>query len=175
MAHFQKVYEVHLPSVLERNPSYHQWSGERKILAASELCLIQVIVWITTRVFSTSQYPCWKNKKRTVRFGNDPEYLRDNNIFHYIFERNFAHYFFFKGKFLKIKSWVPHLAKDFQSALMYFKMCFYLMTKTLLKNNMGVIHKYMKVSRQQSSERIRNLKITGNKFEILIYKKCWGN
>ena len=49
------------------------------------------------------------------------------------------------------------------------------MTKTLLKNNMGVIHKYMKVSRQQSSERIRNLKITGNKFEILIYKKCWGN
>lgn len=55
---------------------------------------------------------------------------------------------------------------------MYFKMCFYLITKTLLKNNTDVIHKYMKVSRQQSSERIRNFKITENKFEMLIYKKC---
>ena len=162
MAHFQKVYEVHLPSVLERNPHYHQWSGERKMLAASKLCLIQVIALnYHHRFFNHISVSLLKEKKkRAVRFGNDLEYLRDVNIFYCISERNFAHYFFFKGRLLKRKSWVPHLANDFQSALMYFKMCFYLITKTLLKNNMGVIHKYMKVSRQQSSERIRNFKIT---------------
>lgn len=47
---------------------------------------------------------------------------------------------------------------SFKSALIYFKMCIIQLLKLLYENNMGVIHKYMRVRRQQSLIRKINLK-----------------